>query len=512
MLVAVALLAALGCGELARRQRAFRLLPALIVAEAAVVAAAVASSGGVTSPLLLYAAALALSAGLLFGTGGAIGAVTVLVLSLATSRALAGAAGSSTVAYLVSSAQWCVIGAAMALLGAVSRRAFRLVGQPEDGAYAEAHRLLKNLRSVARALPSTLEPVVQAESILDQLAHAISFERAGVFIGLPSGGLVPLVVHGAASETWDVSLKSKAVEEAWLSQNVQVSARPLPRRQGLSAPRGTQSMVVPLQVGLRTFGVVALERSSGEPWGRQEAVAATEVAAGAALPLETALLFDEVRELAVAEERHRLAREIHDGIAQELSQLGYRLDEAIAEVQHVPALRDAVSGVRVDVSRIVGDLRHSLFDLRSDVDPQGGLVAALATHMRVVAAQSGLTVNLSMDQAAARLPMDVEAELLRIAQEAVANARKHAGAKTLWVGCHVSPPHASLSVEDDGVGPVDLEARPGSHGLAIMKERATRIKGLLEVLIGPQGGTMVRVTVGRPPDREAKSAFERAAG
>ncbi|GAC1611785.1 MAG: hypothetical protein NVS3B26_28100 [Mycobacteriales bacterium] len=510
LLVLEVLIAALVCAEGARRQRRDRLFLALSLAEATFVIVGVVATGGVGSPLLLYAAAAGLSAGLIFGARGAAGATLGLLASLIASWEFSRGRSSSPGAFLLAATQWCVVGVALTLLGALTRRMFRLAGQPAE-AYAEAHRLLKNLRSIARALPSTLEPVSQADSILNTLAERVLFEQGGVYVRLASGGLSPLVLRGSRIDEWQLSLKDRLLEEAWLTQDVQLSNKPLSRRANPGAAKPAQAMIIPLQVGLRTFGIVALESPPNRPWGRDEVLAASAVAAAAALPLETALLFDEVRELAVAEERHRLAREIHDGIAQELSQLGYRLDDAAAQVQHVPALREAVAEVRVEVSRIVGELRHSLFDLRSDVDPQGGLLAALATHVRVVAAQSGLTVNLSIDQAAARLPMEVEAELLRIAQEAVANARKHAGATTLWVGCHVSPPYASLSVEDDGVGPANLTSRPSSHGLSIMKERAERIKGNLEIGIGPHGGTCVSVTVGRLPSREGTSALERAA-
>jgi signal transduction histidine kinase len=136
----------------------------------------------------------------------------------------------------------------------------------------------------------------------------------------------------------------------------------------------------------------------------------------------------------------------------------------------------------------------SLFDLRSDVDPDEGLGAAIGRHVRTVGTASGMTVHLSLNEAPVRLGAETEAELLRIVQEAVTNARKHAQASNLWVTCTVDPPAATITVEDDGAGLGDKSA--DSHGLAIMGERAARIRADLQV--GPRlpHGTKVQVTLG----------------
>jgi nitrate/nitrite-specific signal transduction histidine kinase len=107
-----------------------------------------------------------------------------------------------------------------------------------------------------------------------------------------------------------------------------------------------------------------------------------------------------------------------------------------------------------------------------------------------------MTVHLSLNEAPVRLPAETEAELLRIVQEAVTNARKHSGAENLWVSCTVDPPSAAISVEDDGGG-VRGPAGSGSHGLAIMQERAARIRAELVVEPRLPRGTRVRVSLGR---------------
>src|SRR6185436_8619854 len=149
------------------------------------------------------------------------------------------------------------------------------------------------------------------------------------------------------------------------------------------------------------------------------------------LQLETALVFDEIRMLATVDERRRLAREIHDGIAQEVASLGYVVDD-LAESSSDPQIAQGLRNLREELSRVVADLRLSIFDLRSDVSPTNGLGAALSEYVRTVGARSDLTVHLTLDEAPTRLTPVVETELMRIAQEAVTNARKHASADNLW--------------------------------------------------------------------------------
>ena len=108
-----------------------------------------------------------------------------------------------------------------------------------------------------------------------------------------------------------------------------------------------------------------------------------------------------------------------------------------------------------------------------------GLGTALSDYVRQVGASSGLTVHLVLDESPMRLPIDAETELLRIAQEAVTNARKHANAANLWVTCRIEPPSAYLAVEDDGGGSAsrDGQLRPRGHARARDADRRPAGRG-----------------------------------
>ena len=105
--------------------------------------------------------------------------------------------------------------------------------------------------------------------------------------------------------------------------------------------------------------------------------------------------------------------------------LGYLADE-VAALTERPAARQGAEDLRAEITRLIGELRFSVFDLRHEVDEAGGLSGALSEYVRELSTHSDLRVHLTLDERGARLPRRTEAELLRIAQEAIGNVHKHA--------------------------------------------------------------------------------------
>ncbi|MEQ4302118.1 GAF domain-containing sensor histidine kinase [Plantactinospora sp. B6F1] len=430
--------------------------------------------------------------------------VVVAAVTLITSGALTTGDGGpqiSQVGYLTVAAQWVIL-AALGLFAAGSlQRMVQARQEPRPQPYTEATRLLTQLRSVARQLPgATLDPGSISEHLIEELRGVTRADRAAVLSASGGGRLVVLAQAGADRVDWETTLDAdSAIADAWASQQPQTAHR----SQARSHPGGEVSaLVVPLVAGVRTVGLVTLEADVAGAYPPPVVARVTALTRPAALRLEAALLFDEVRSLATNEERQRLAREIHDGVAQELVMVGYGIDNALASLpEEARETGEELRALRGEVTRVITELRLSLFELRSEVDRHGGLAAAIAEYARTVGASAGLRVHYTLDESTARLPAATEAELLRIAQEAITNARKHAGASNLWVTCAVDPPFAQIEVSDDGQGIADQ--RPdGRYGLAIMAERAERIRGRLEISPRHPSGTTVAVVLGTSPRRD----------
>jgi signal transduction histidine kinase len=505
-LLAVALLASLPVRQagLARAQPYF---------EAGASTAVILAGDGPHEQLLPYLLVPGLHAGLAFGAVASVSTVGISALVMIVGRLVGPLTSRDLVEFSRMAAEWLLLALAAGMLGSWVRRISSQSRSPTNESYAAAYRLISQLRTVSRQLSSGLDAVSIGQSLLQSLRAKVLFDRGAVYTRTQGGRLVPLAFEGCARVDWDASMSGGSLfGEAWSTQ------QPMARSTGFGGEQGVWSAAIPLRIGLRTFGVVAIERQDDGAVTPEDLHDCMSIIDEAALRLETALLFADVRSIATAEERRRLAREIHDGIAQELASLGYVIDELRARSRGGD-LERPLRDLRTEVTRIISELRLSIFDLRSEVQPNAGLGAALSDYTRSIGAASPMRVHLELDEGPQRLSSESEAELLRIAQESMTNARKHASATNLWVACHVDPPYALLRVEDDGRGLGSRRA--DSFGLEIMRERAGRIGGRLIVGDRPAGGTFVEVVVGSPrtedadsrnPIRRDASVHDRAAG
>ena len=264
------------------------------------------------------------------------------------------------------------------------------------------------------------------------------------------GRLVVLAQTGADRVDWETTLDAdSAIADAWASQQPQVASRSQAR-----SHRRRRRVVAGRAAGRR-----GPHDRAGRRWRRTRPARTrrrwssrvTALTGPAALRLEAALLFDDVRSLATNEERQRLAREIHDGVAQELVMVGYGIDNALATLpEDAEETAEELRTLRGEVTRVITELRLSLFELRSEVDRHGGLAAAIAEYARTVGTVGRAAGALALDESTARLPAATEAELLRIAQEAITNARKHAGAHEPLGHLQSTRRTREIEVSDDG--------------------------------------------------------------
>jgi signal transduction histidine kinase len=269
----------------------------------------------------------------------------------------------------------------------------------------------------------------------------------------------------------------------------------------VDAAAATVRLSAPLQRGGQTIGLLAIGVATPRGFDADEIETLASLANQATIALEHARLEDRLRELAVIEERERIARELHDGIAQVLGYVntksqavdGYlangRVDEARTQVAELGA---AARAVYVDV-------REAILGLRSPLEPGQGLGAAVEAHARRAAQSSHFVLELAISPEARdiRLEPGTEAQLYRIVQEALTNVRKHAAADRARLSMEVDGGRLQLRIEDDGRG-LHADAAPADvphYGLRSMRERAAEIGATLEVADQPEGGVRVSLAL-----------------
>lgn len=201
------------------------------------------------------------------------------------------------------------------------------------------------------------------------------------------------------------------------------------------------------------------------------------------------------RDLAIAEERQRLAREIHDTIAQSLSGLVLDLAYLAGSLRHrAPDQAVEILGLQDTARQALRELRRSIWNLQPDVLEGRTLPEAIGALAKELSA-AGVETSLELRGRAMELPAALDRALLRIAQEALTNVRKHSGARSALVSLEYFDDQLVLAVEDDGRG-IDLSRVRGAQadsgfGLTSMRERARLAGGDVEFHTRSGGGTAV---------------------
>jgi len=232
-------------------------------------------------------------------------------------------------------------------------------------------------------------------------------------------------------------------------------------------------------------------------------VIAWVVALGRRLREQMALIRQKLRGNAVLEERNRIARELHDTLEQELAGITMQLDLAADCFHGSPGVaREAIEMARNMSRHSMLEARRSVWDLRCQWLENGSLVSALTQAIQPMAVSDQTQIQLKIQGEPYGLAPQVEMNLLRIGQEAVTNALRHAGARTIVVELRYESDRLQLSVIDDGRGfsPGDSKFAAGGHfGLLDMRERAQSLGCHLQIDSRPGSGTRVCVAVSTQP-------------
>jgi signal transduction histidine kinase len=200
---------------------------------------------------------------------------------------------------------------------------------------------------------------------------------------------------------------------------------------------------------------------------------------------------------AVLEERNRIARELHDTLEQELAGITMQLDLAVDCFQQAPGVAQHALETARDMSRhSMVEARRSVWDLRCQLLENGDLVSALTQIVEPLVPREQTKADFKIQGSPVRLPAPVEMNLLRIGQEAVANAVKHGGARHVSIELRFEPASVCLTVRDDGEGFAAAQPSPTGHfGLLDMRERAQSMGSPLKVESEPGHGTRIAVEV-----------------
>ncbi len=252
---------------------------------------------------------------------------------------------------------------------------------------------------------------------------------------------------------------------------------------------------VPLVLGEKAIGAIVVRFAELRQFGYVELELAQGLAQQATLALQLTLLADQARKSAITEERNRMAREIHDTLAQGFTGILVQLQAAkqVLNGSHPdvkPHLDSATSLARAGLA----EARRSVQGLRPQLLRGGDISSALKRLVRQLSGESLMKISLSVAGESQPISSDVETNLLRIAQEALTNATKHSGGNEVKVKLDLAPDVIKLMVEDNGDGfDPHVSTLSRGFGLISMQERADRIGADLTILTKPGAGTKLHL-------------------
>ncbi|WSQ08106.1 GAF domain-containing sensor histidine kinase [Streptomyces sp. NBC_01231] len=382
---------------------------------------------------------------------------------------------------------------------------------PRSGLAAVSSALLAMSRHLeVRDVLKTI--VASARELLDAQYAAL---------GVPDdhGGFAQFVVDGVSDAQWKAigplprqhGILAAMLQEARLERLADV--RKDPRFEGWPSahPEMSDFLGLPIRDGEEVIGALFLANKlrpgegglpSPEPEDRcgfteEDAKLLGILAQHAAIALTNARLYERSRELTIAEERSRLAHELHDAVSQKLFSLRLTAQAAAALVDRDPSrAKGELQQVAALAAEAADELRAAVVELRPAALDEDGLVATLRTHIQVLDRAHTARVTF-LGHGVRALPAAQEEAVLRVAQEALHNALRHSGAGHVDVTVDRRGSGAVLRVSDDGSGfdPKTVR-RAGRHlGLVSMRDRASGVGGTLTVESAPGKGTTIELEV-----------------
>lgn len=471
-----------------------RKIRALVIFELLLTVGACTITGGLASPFVLTPVTGLLLAGYVWGRratvgtaiAGAIAAAATIVMQSVDATAQ-GAAGQIAVVFLLCGA-----------LGAFTRNlitdieSHRAAAIDQAAEMATANELLVSLHALAKTLPSSFDLREVVDSMRDRLRSVVRFSA------------LVILVRDEAQSVWTVELAEgvrlpahmndydlpQPLQRALESQvPILIEDRLVHPDEGGFAALARSGLYTALRARGALVGLIALEDVVPGVYGREQRDLIESLSSLLALSIDNARWFARLRTLGAEAERARIARELHDRVAQSLAYVAFELER----MSNMPGDKDAeIADLRVVVRDIVRELRETIYQLRANVSEAEDIVMVASGYLQRFAERTGITTHW-LPSDSAPLPYRIEQELWRIGQEALVNVERHSQATEVMVRWAVHDGIARLEVADNGTG-FELETVVGEHyGLVGMRERADAIGAQLAIESRPGRGTKVAV-------------------
>lgn len=361
------------------------------------------------------------------------------------------------------------------------------------GATPRRFGLIESLGDVADAISSSTTTTEVLTTVVDEAKHLMGTDKA-VLCLLASGTDGPEIDDSAVF----VRGRRDQFPEAWWRAKIsEVGQSAIDQRMPVvEMVDRTWLMTVPVKTKGRLVGVLAVMNPMSRRFTDDQVALIAVLGAFAGTAIENARLQAQSQYALLADERSRIAKEMHDGLSQSLFSTSLELDICRKKVlEDPPGVAKRLDRVQTILVRSLSELRRYIHDLRPLSLNTLGLVGALHQRLNEIGDARGVSVRVYTEGEERALPPGVEAALYRVAQEAVTNIAKHAEAKHAIAILRFAATSVHLTVEDDGIGfdladALEKVEREESLGLKSMRERVQNEGGTFSITSGKRGTTL----------------------
>ncbi|MDI6815663.1 MAG: GAF domain-containing sensor histidine kinase [Actinomycetota bacterium] len=464
-------------------------------------------SGALLSGYGAYAAGSVLLSALLFGSMAGLSSATIVAIFFVTTRYLAQAPGLvvATTGYGVLTDITYI--AALYIAAVFFAQVSLIIKRHKDTALRleENINTLSSIYDVASMISSKFFLDDILESVVDQAKRIIKTDKTVLH-------LIDIDARKRALSRHMVAVRGRRSEhpESWWRTQIEDIAEEViasgHERLISRAPEGVEGagswlLCVPVKVKDRSVGLLSAMNSYGRGFTENDIAALKILASFAAVAIENARLINRAQLLLVADERNRIAKEMHDGLAQSLFSLVLNLQVCRKKIDDDPlSVKEKMGEMQTVASQGMAELRRYIYDLRPKNLEDMGLIGAIGFHLEEINKLNGSSGRLRTYGKRRSLPPRAESAIYRVVQEATNNIVKYANVDNFTVSLKYLEDRVELLIVDKGRG-FDVASalmaaeKRETFGLMSMRERIVEQGGELRIESDPDGGTVIRVSL-----------------
>jgi signal transduction histidine kinase len=326
-------------------------------------------------------------------------------------------------------------------------------------------------------------------------ALGVLAEHTDLIVRFVHEGMDEQTVHLIGNTPTGFGLLGELIHHPRLIITDDLSTHPASQGFPPNHPPMSNFLGMPVRAGGRVFGNLYLTEKAGG-FTERDADVVTVLSAVAGLAVNAAQMAEELRLVAVQDERDRISRDLHDGVIQQLFSIGMSLEGARPLVRSDPARIEERLDAAVDqLDATIKEIRTTIFTLRPGRQPEVALERGLVELAREYEANESLIPSVHIGHSLDLLvPSELVPDIIHVVREALSNAAKHATAKVVHLHADLQDGLLVIEVRDSGQG-FDAESVTPGHGLGNMAERAAILGADLDLVSVPGEGTTVRLRV-----------------